>query len=115
LIAGFSAFQRNIMDDVEEVSKSEMVAAAVSGTGTSKFTGSVKVIAYRIPLTTMIAVDALASKANKSRNAMLNMLVDVGIDEVRKQLSDEVCEALMRKESEMFAYLDTQNEESIEE
>lgn len=92
------------MNEVE-VSNTEHVAAMLSGNATTKSISAVKVVAYRVPMHLLGPVDGMAKTAGKSRNAMLNLLVQVGIDEVRKQLSDDAAEALVLAESEAFSLL----------
>lgn len=99
----------------QEVTNTEHVAAMVSGNGTSNLIAAVKVVAYRIPVHLLAPVDAMAAKAGKSRNAMLNLLVQVGIDEVRNQLSDEVAESLTVGEAKAFSGLVDGGTESISE
>jgi len=100
-----------------EVTNTEHVALMLSSNATSNMVAVMKVVAYRVPLHLLGPVDAMAKKAGKSRNAMLNLLVQVGIDEVRKQLSDDVAEALVVGESEAFALLlgDASPAETIKE
>jgi len=104
------------MDEVE-VTNTEHVAAIISGNATANSVAVVKVVAYRIPITLLGSVDAMAKKSSKSRNAMLNLIVQVGIDEIRKQLSDDVAENLMLAESEAFSVLlgDVSSSESLSE
>lgn len=89
----------------EKVTNTEHVAAMLYGNATTNTVSVVKVVAYRIPVHLLAPVDAMAKKAGKSRNAMLNLLLQVGIDEVRKQLPDDVAEKLTMAESEAFSVL----------
>jgi hypothetical protein len=100
-----------------EVSNTEHVAAMLSGNATTNSVSAVKVVAYRVPMHLLGPVDAMSKKAGKSRNAMLNLLVRVGIDEVRKQLSDDAAEALTLAESEAYSLLlgDASPTETLEE
>jgi hypothetical protein len=57
----------------------------------------------------------MAAKAGKSRNAMLNLLVQVGIDSVRSQLQDDVVEALQHGEAEALSRLLNETTETLAE
>lgn len=93
------------MSKVNEVSAAEMLASVVSGSGEHISVMSVKPISFRIPLDALARVDALAGKANKSRNAMLNMLVDVGLQEVLRRLPEKTFEEIQSRENHAFQQL----------
>jgi hypothetical protein len=58
----------------------------------------------------------MAAKAKKSRNAMLNLLVEAGVAAVRSDLSDEVALELSATEySYVQALLGESSDEQIEE
>jgi len=105
------------MSEVEEVTNTQHVAAMVSGHATGSSIALVKTISYRLPISLLGPVDAMANKAKKSRNAMLNLLLQVGIDEVRRQLDPDAAESLMYSESAALAVLlgDEMTTETIEE
>jgi hypothetical protein len=98
------------MVGTNEVSAAEMLAAVVSGSGEHLSVMAVKPISFRIRLNALVRVDALAHKANKSRNAMLNMLVDVGLEEVLARLSKETFEEVQSRESHAFQSLLNDNQ-----
>jgi hypothetical protein len=72
-------------------------------------------VSYRVPMHILVTVDAMAAEARKSRNAMLNMLVQVGIDEVREKLDQDVAERLTVQEAGAFSALVGESTETIEE
>lgn len=98
----------------DEVSQADHVAGILSGTATSNLIAAVRPINYRIPIHLLVVVDAMAAQANKSRNAMLNLLVEVGIDEVREKLDPSVVEALSIGEAKAMDQLSGESLESDE-
>jgi len=105
------------MTGTNEVSAAEMLAAVVIGTGEHLSVMGVKAISFRIPLNALARVDAMANKANKSRNAILNMLVDVGLEEVFRHLPEKTLEEVQSRESRAFQELldDSSSIESLSE
>lgn len=100
----------------EEVSQAQHVAGIISGTAKTSSTASVKSVAYRAPVHLLAAVDAMAVHAKKSRNAMINLLLQVGIDEVRENLDQQdVIEKLSALEFEALQGYDLQSSETITE
>lgn len=100
----------------ETISNSEHIANMLSGNGTHTLKATVRAVAYRCPVHLLGTVDAMAAKANKSRNAMLNLLVEAGVDAVRNELSDEVALELSATEyGYVQALLGDASNESIEE
>lgn len=104
------------MSEVQDVSAVDVLASVVSGTGKHRSISVARPVSYRVPIATLARVDALAEKAGKSRNSMLNMLVDVGLEELFSRLSQENLEEVQSRE--MYAIqvlLDGQNESLTEE
>ena len=91
---------------MEEITKAETVAATIFGKGTSFQQHTVRSINYRVPLITLARVDAMAQQAGKSRNTMMNMLLDVGINDVYAHFNQEEIEELQSRESMAFRALD---------
>lgn len=81
-----------------QVSAAEMVASIVVGAGSSINIAAVRSVSYRVPVSMLARVDALAEKSGKSRNAMLNLLVDVGLEEVLSLLSENDFQELQSRE-----------------
>ena len=104
------------MVDISEVSAAEMVASVVSNNGEQFSSMTVKPISFRFSIHVLARVDALASKGNKSRNAMLNMLLDVGLEEVLRHLPENTFEEIQSRESHaMQQFLDDGEIESLSE
>jgi predicted deacylase len=101
---------------IEIPTKSEHIANMLSGNGSSTLKATVRAVAYRCPIELLGTVDAMAAKAKKSRNAMLNLLVEAGVAAVRSDLSDEVVLELSATEySYVQALLGESSDEQIEE
>lgn len=77
-----------ILED-EEITAAEHVAAIVEGRGKTEYIGSTTVISVRLPKVLEAEVQAFAHKSSKTRNAMVAHLLEVGLNEVKKHLSDE--------------------------
>ena len=73
-------------DDGEMVREADHVAALVEGSAETNFLGVTKVLSARLPITQVVELEAIAEKSGKTRNAMLSMLLAVGIEEVRAGL-----------------------------
>ena len=86
------------MIEFEKVPAADLVASVVSGTGSKSSASVVRALSYRVPVHTLALVDALSQKSGKSRNAMLNMLVDVGLEEVISRLSVDDCQEVHSRE-----------------
>lgn len=82
------------LDDGSEISKAEHMAQVLTGKGTVRMVAGVKPLLARVPVHEVAEIDAMASMAQKSRNAMLVYLLEVGLEEVRKQLDDEAAQHL---------------------
>ncbi len=90
------------LDDGEVVTAAQQAAGIVTGTGKTEYFGLTSVITLRLPLFTAIRLQALAHKSGKSRNAMACQLLDVGIEEVEKCLSEEVLREVQQIDSELL-------------
>lgn len=86
------------MPKTTEPTQAEILAALVSGTGKIEVVAAQRAISARIDLTTLARVDALAQQGKKSRNEMINMLLDVGCDEVYHHLKTDVIAELQSRE-----------------
>lgn len=81
-----------------EVTPAEMVASLISGTATHQVAAVQKVTSVRLNVYTLARVDAMASKAGKSRNEMVNLLLDVAVQEVYGNLGEEAIQDLQALE-----------------
>lgn len=115
MLAEFSALLVSIMDESLEPTKSQMVASIISRTGTGITAASAKTISYRVPVYSLARVDAMAQQAGKSRNSMLNLLLDVALDEVGGQLDEQVFQEVQSREIVAMRSLLDEPMESISE
>lgn len=90
------------LDSGEEISAAEHAAALVEGKAKTTYMGVTKVTSVRLPAHIAVQLQALAHKSGKTRNATVAMLLEVGLEEVRNRLSDEVCQELHEIEQELF-------------
>jgi hypothetical protein len=81
-------------ENVDEISRAEVVAGTISGTATSFQFHAAKAVMLRLPLDVLVHLDEMANKARKSRNVMASDLLRVGIEAVRKELPEPVQDEL---------------------
>lgn len=79
---------------VNDITRAEAIANVIAGTGTSFQNTMAKAVLIRFPLDLLVQIDSMADRARKSRNLMVADLLRVGIDEVRRELPDEVVDAI---------------------
>ena len=96
----------------QEVSQAEHVAGILAGTSSQKSIAAVRPVAYRAPVHLLAVVDSMAAHSKKSRNQMLNLLLQVGIDEVRDNLDEDVIEKLSIAEAQILSDLSGENLET---
>lgn len=89
----------------QEISNAELLAAVVAGTVKQSSIHSLKPIAYRVPVSLLARVDALAQKSGKSRNSMLNSLLEVGLDALFPLLNPADAQDVTQRESVVLAAL----------
>ena len=89
-------------EDGEEVSAAEFAAGMVEGTAKTEYVGGTKVVSARLPVHLAVYLQAMAQKMGKTRAACMEMLLEVGLEEVRKHLSEETCKELSAIEQELF-------------
>lgn len=73
-------------DDGQVIREADHVAALIEGNADTNFMGVTKVLSARLPMVQVAEIEAIAEKSGKTRNAMLSMLLSVGIEEVRAGL-----------------------------
>jgi predicted DNA-binding protein len=104
------------MSNDHHVSSAEFLAGLVSGTASGKSNGYVKAISFRVSVSSLARVDALAGKAKKSRNAMLNLLLSVGLEEVFDRIDQDVFEEIQSREIHAIqTFMDEGFDDSLEE
>jgi len=86
------------MTELFEPTKSQQVAAVIGKTGKFSAISAAKAVSYRVPIHTLARVDAMAEQAGKSRNSMLNLLLEVALDQVGSELSEAVFQEVQSRE-----------------
>ena len=106
-----------VTHDGEVITKAEHLAQVLIGTGTSTMKADARAVLARVPVFTLAEMDAMAAMAHKSRNAMLIHLLDVGLEEVRKQLPDDKAQTLNEQTTQLLFKMvgDTSEQTQVEE
>ena len=86
-----------------EVTQAEITASIIEGKGNSSYIGATKVISLRLPVFLEAEIQAFAHKSGKTRNGMVAMLLQTGIEQVKQHLSDEVLEEIQGLMQERLA------------
>ena len=68
--------------DSDEVTKLDILMAMIEGSGDVEYQGAVKTVSVRMELFELANVDALAQLAGKSRNVMINRLIEAALEMV---------------------------------
>jgi hypothetical protein len=89
----------------QEITHADVTADIIERTAKARVRAVAKQVNYRIPFYLLAKVDAMALQAGKSRNAMLNRLLQDGIEHVAGLLSPETLEAISRTEASNLAEL----------
>ncbi len=72
-----------------EVTQAEITASIIEGKGNASYIGATKVISLRLPVFLEAEIQAFAHKSGKTRNGMVAMLLQTGIEQVKQHLSEE--------------------------
>lgn len=91
------------ISETEYITEAQHAASMVEGSAKSSWVGVSRVVNVRLPVTTAIEIQVLAHKGGITRNAMMGTLLKVGIEEVRKHLSDETLLEMTAIASEIYA------------
>lgn len=93
------------LEDGEVIREADHVAALLEGNATTNFVGVTKVISARLPLHLLAELEAFAEKGGRSRNAMLAMLLDVGLEEVRSGLKAKTIKEIDASKNQKLSVL----------
>lgn len=99
----------------EFITRAEQIAGVMAGNGVAEYWGQTKNIAYRCPWHLMPVLDSMAEVAGKTRTAMLTILLQVGIDEVRSKLDMKTAERLTIAEAKAWELYQPDQYESTKE
>ena len=94
-----------IMGKKYDPTSAQIIASLVSGTGETEAVSSQRAVSARIDFGTLARVDSIAQHAKKSRNEMINLLLDAGREEVYGHLETDVIEELQIIEAAAFQNL----------
>ncbi len=83
----------------DEPTDAEVLAAVLMGTATSQVMAALLPLSARIPCYQLWQLDAMATKAGKSRSAILSAVLDVGFSAVREHLDESTLEELQQLEA----------------
>jgi hypothetical protein len=78
------------MTNQYEPTKAEILAGVVSGTANTSTSMATVQRSHRFPLHIFVVVENLAKKADCSVSAMINQLLEVGMEALLKELPQEV-------------------------
>jgi predicted component of type VI protein secretion system len=82
-----------------EPNEVQVLASLINGSMQIQSVSAQRAISARIDIHTLARVDSMAKQAKKSRNDMLNMLLDVACFAVYEHLEQPVIEELQSRES----------------
>ena len=100
-----------IILDEEVISHAQHAAEIIEGRAKTEYVGSTKVISVRLPLILEAEIQAFAHKSGRTRNGMISILLEVGMEEVRKHLSDETAEEVQLLMNERLADLSAEGDD----
>lgn len=75
------------MDDFEDMTPAQRMAF-LAGKRTESEPVAFKPVSYRVPLSLLAEIDALASITRQSRNLTITTLIQAGVQAVREELPD---------------------------
>jgi predicted DNA-binding protein len=96
---------------VETITAAEHLAGIVEGRAETSMSGTSKVISVRLHTLLFLDLQALTHKSGKTRNYMIERLLEVGLEEVRKSLSTKTLSDLNELHQEKISDLDEETEE----
>ena len=91
----------------------ERLAAVVEGRGTMNYMAAAKQLSLRLPLETLVRVDAFSMSAGMSRNSMIEHLLNAGMEAASAHLDEETLEQLSEYSASQFSLLLEQDIETI--
>ena len=79
---------------VDVITPIQQLVSIVEGNTRTVDEGATKVTSVRLSINLLSKIQGLAQKSGTTRNAMISMLLEVGVDEVTGHLSPEISEQL---------------------
>lgn len=86
-----------------EPTMGEVIAGMFEGRATASSSAQLAPLSGRVPVYVMAKLDAMATRASKSRNAMLNLVIEAGLQAIEEHVSEEVREELRFLESDALS------------
>lgn len=77
------------LDDGTSISEAQHVAGIIEGTANTEALHAMKGTSVRLPLILLARLDAFAGVAGKTRNYIIERMLEVGMEETVKHLEDE--------------------------
>lgn len=81
-------------DDGTEISEAQHVAGIVNGTANTEALTATRGTSVRLSLSLLARLDAYAGVSGKTRNYMVERMLEVGMEETAKHLDDDTLEKL---------------------
>jgi hypothetical protein len=83
----------------------DVAAGVLFGTADALHKAQVVPAMVRLPVYTMAKIDAYARRAGKSRNAVVNLLCEVGLEELASRVPSDLVEELKQLQSNALGEL----------
>ena len=93
------------MNQIERASEAKKLAELITSRGVTEVATILRPISARVELGTLARIDSMAEKAGKSRNEMINLMLDVACHAVYENFTQEQIEELQSRESLAFETL----------
>ncbi len=88
---------------VKPPSVAEQVASVMLHAGTISTKGQLTALTGRVPVWVMGALDAMSTRAGKSRNFTMNMVLAAGLDAIQEHLPEDVRQELRWMSQDMLS------------
>lgn len=82
------------LDDGTSISEAQHVAGIIEGTANTEALNATKGTSVRLPLFMLARLDAFAGVSGKTRNYIIERMLEVGMEETAKHLEEETLQKL---------------------
>jgi hypothetical protein len=79
---------------IPDPTAAERAAAVIAGAGDEYTKGVLVPFSIRVPVWVVAVLDAMATRTGRSRNYVLNLVLAAGIDEIQRELPEEIRQEL---------------------
>ena len=83
----------------------EMVAAVLSGSGQTSGRAVLVPLSTRVPSFLVARLDAMAAKSGKSRNSLVALVLEAGLESISSHLDERTKKELRKLEAEAYSDL----------